>query len=227
MFELVENRLFASADDSTLQAVVHKPANRPAVAASLNRDLARIQEWCNHWCLILNPNKTKALVVIRSGTMSHGELACLGFLSELVPTSTSLALSLTVSSPSKTMCEELFPVSQRICILRLVKRIFVDTSVLLRCYFPFILPILEYCSPVWGSAAECHLQHLERQVYSVARLCPDQCFLSWCHRRRVSGFSMLYKINSNSNHSMFSDLPSVSTKVQHTGAAAASHPLEF
>ena len=70
MFDQVENRLFAYADDSTLLAVVRKPADRPADAASLNRDLARIQEWCNHWCMILNPNKTKALVVSRSRTVS-------------------------------------------------------------------------------------------------------------------------------------------------------------
>ena len=50
MFELVENRLFAYVDDSTLLAVARMPADRPAVAASLNRDLARIQERCNHWC---------------------------------------------------------------------------------------------------------------------------------------------------------------------------------
>ena len=37
MFELVESRLYAYADDSTLLAVVRKPADRPAVAASLNR----------------------------------------------------------------------------------------------------------------------------------------------------------------------------------------------
>ena len=43
MSKLVENRLFAYANDSTLMAVVHKPADRPAVAASLNIDLARIQ----------------------------------------------------------------------------------------------------------------------------------------------------------------------------------------
>ena len=60
MFELVENRLFAYADDSILMSVVRKPADTPAVAASLNIDLARIREWCNHWCMILNPNKTKA-----------------------------------------------------------------------------------------------------------------------------------------------------------------------
>ena len=41
-FELV-NRLYSYADDSTLLADVHKPADRPAVAASLNGDLARIQ----------------------------------------------------------------------------------------------------------------------------------------------------------------------------------------
>ena len=49
MFVLVDNRRFAYADDSTLLAVVRKLADRPAVAASLNRNLARIQEWCNHW----------------------------------------------------------------------------------------------------------------------------------------------------------------------------------
>ena len=63
MFELLENRLYVYADDSTLLAVVHKPADIPAVAASLNRDFAGIQEWCNHWCMILNPKKTNALVV--------------------------------------------------------------------------------------------------------------------------------------------------------------------
>ena len=68
-------------------------------------------------------------------------------------------------------------VSQRIGILRLVKLIFVDTAVLLRCYFVFALPILGYCSPVCGSAAECHLQLLERQLFSVAMLCPVQSFL--------------------------------------------------
>ena len=42
MFELVENKLIAYADGSTLLAVVRKPVNRLTVDASLNRDLARI-----------------------------------------------------------------------------------------------------------------------------------------------------------------------------------------
>ena len=59
MFEPVENRLHAYADDSTFLAVVCKPADRPAVAVTLNRDLARIQEWCNNWCMILNLTKLR------------------------------------------------------------------------------------------------------------------------------------------------------------------------
>ena len=41
-------------------------AGRPAVTTSLNTDLAMIQEWC----VILNPKKTKALVVSRSRTVN-------------------------------------------------------------------------------------------------------------------------------------------------------------
>ena len=96
---------------------------------------------------------------------------------------------------------------------RFVKHIFVDTSVLLRCYLEFVFSIiLEYCSPVWGSAAEYLLQLLEFQVYSVARLYPDQSFLYLC-RRRVAGRSILYKVNSNSNHCMLSELPFASSRV--------------
>ena len=96
---------------------------------------------------------------------------------------------------SKTMGVSLFLMSLgELVFFWLVKRIFVDTSVLLRFYVAFVLPILEYCSPVWGSAAECHLQHLERQVCSVARLCPDQSFLSLLLRRHVAGLCMMYKI---------------------------------
>ena len=38
---------------------------------------------------------------------------------------------------------------------------------------------------------------------------------------------MLYKVNSNSNHCLFSVLPSASTRVRHARAGAAAHPLEL
>ena len=153
MFELVRNRLYAYADDSTLLAVVRKPADRPAVAASLTRDLAWIQEWCDHWCKMLNPTKTKALVVSRSMTVSppHSDLVLSGVS---IRSSPNLDI-LGVKFDSKINFEDhvrgiVFRVSQRIGILRLMKRISVDTSVLLRRYFAFVLRILAYCSQLWG-----------------------------------------------------------------------------
>ena len=171
MFELVETRLFAYADDSTLLAVVRRPADRPAVDASLNRDLARIQEWWNHFCIILNPDKTKALVVSRSRTVNppHGNLVLSGVSNRAGPSLDIQGLKfdskLTFEDHVRVIVSR---VPQIIDILMLVKRIFVDTSVLLRCYFAFVLPIVEYCSPMWGSAAECHIQLLERHSASAS-----------------------------------------------------------
>ena len=65
-----------------------------------------------------------------------------------------------------------------------------------------------------------------RPVYSVARRCPDQSFLLR-HRSRVAGLSMLYKVNSSSNHCLFSERPPASTRVRHSRAASAAHPVEF
>ena len=155
-------------------------------------------------------------MVSRSRTVSppHGDLVLSGVL---ICDSPNLDI-LGVKFDSRLTFEDhmrgiVSRVSQIICILRLMKRVFVDTTVLLRYFYAFVLPILEYCFPVWGSAAECHLQLLDRLVYSVARLCHDQTFLSLCHRRRIAALCMLYNVNSNSNHCLFSELPSTSVRV--------------
>ena len=127
--------------------------------------------------------------------------SCLGFPFVLVPTSTYLAWSLTIISHSKTI---------RVVLLLLLSCLSENCTFevgepclyghrALCCYYSFALPIVENCSLVRGSAAEYRLQLLQLHMYSVARLCPDQSFLSLCHRRHVARLSMLYKVNSNSN----------------------------
>ena len=108
IFELVDNRLYVCADDSTLLQLF---ASQQTVLLLLppNRDLARIQEWCNHWCILLNPNKTKALVVSKSRTVNPW--SSLGFPFALVPTSIFLVWNWTAGSHSKTICMALSPVS--------------------------------------------------------------------------------------------------------------------
>ena len=214
-FELVKNRLYADADDSTL-----KPANRPAVADSLNSDLAKIQEWwiTGAWCWILIKLRLLWLVDPGLWTLPRVTWSCLGFPFALVPTSIFLAWSLTAGSPSKTMCAVLSLVSLKELAFWGWWSVSLWTP--LCCFVAtmhlFSQSLSTYCSSVLGSATECHLQLLERQVYSVARLCPDQTFSSLCHRRHVAALCMLYKVNSNSNHCLFSELPSASVRVRHS-----------
>ena len=47
LFSILENKLIGYADHSTLMAVVPFPGSRVAVAESLNRDLVRVNAWCD------------------------------------------------------------------------------------------------------------------------------------------------------------------------------------
>ena len=154
--------------------------------------------------------------------------SCLCFRFALVPTLTLLVWSLTVGSPSKTMCVVSSPASLKefvfwgwwslslwislCCIVATIHLFSQSLSIVLRC---------------GGLQLKCHLQLLKRQVYSVARLCPGQTSLSSCHRRHVAVLCMSYKVNFNSNHCLFSELPSPSVRGRHSWAAAAAHPLEL
>ena len=62
-------RIIGYADDSTLMAAVPSPGTRVTVAESLNRDLVRVNAWCDLWGMKLNASKTKTMIVSRSRTM--------------------------------------------------------------------------------------------------------------------------------------------------------------
>ena len=71
LFSILENKLIGYADDSTLMALVPSPGTRVTVAESLNRDLVRVNAWCDLWGMKLNASKTKTMIVSRSRTMHH------------------------------------------------------------------------------------------------------------------------------------------------------------
>ena len=54
--------------------------------------------------------------------------------------------------------------SQRLGILRKSWRVFHNRSLLGRCFWGFVLPVLEYCSVVWCSTADKHLKLLDRAI---------------------------------------------------------------
>ena len=53
-----ENKIASNVDDTTLFARISNANERIIVARSLNRDLAKIQSWCELWGMKLNPKKT-------------------------------------------------------------------------------------------------------------------------------------------------------------------------
>ena len=69
LFSILENKLIGYADDSTLMAGVPSPGARVTVAESLNRDLVRVNAWCDLWGMKLIASKTKTMIVSRSSTM--------------------------------------------------------------------------------------------------------------------------------------------------------------
>ena len=94
-------------------------------------------------------------------------------------------------------------------------------------FWGFVLPVLEYCSAAWCSAADTHLKLLDRAV-SAAR------FLTWgvfqcdiAHRRSVAVLCMLYKIRRNPVHPLNCALPGPYVPVRVTRGALVAHQYTY
>ena len=66
---LLHNELVGYADDSPLLCRIPHPRDRSSVAASLNEDLAVISDWCSRWGMLVNPSKTRGMLISRSRTV--------------------------------------------------------------------------------------------------------------------------------------------------------------
>ena len=78
--------------------------------------------------------------------------------------------------------------------------VFRDIAIVAKCFWAFILPVLEYCSPVWMSAATSHLSLLDRVVSQVSRLSGGSVSCDLWHRRKVASLSVFFKIDSLVDH---------------------------
>ena len=104
----------------------------------------------------LNASKTKTMIVSRSCTM-HPQSPELTIGGTVLKESNDLViLGVTFDSKMtfrKHHCSVSTAASQWLFILRKSWQVFHD-RMLLRCFRSFILPVLEYCSAVWCSAAD-------------------------------------------------------------------------
>ena len=101
---------------------------------------------------------------------------------------------------------------------------------ILFCQFPargFVLPVLEYCSVVWCSAADTHLKLLDRLVSVASFLTRGAHECDLAHRRSVAVLCMLYKIRCNPMHPLCAALPVPNMPVLNTRGAVITQRYTY
>ena len=158
----------------------------------------------------LNASKTKTMIVSRSRTM-HPQSPALTIGGTVLKESDDLVI-LGVTFDSKMTFEEHLrsvsrAASQRFGILRKSWQVFHDKLLLGSRFRGFVLPVLEYCSAVWCSAADTHLRLLNRVVSGASFLTGGVFACDLAHCRSVSVLCMLYKIRCNPMHPLYGARP--------------------
>ena len=127
-------------------AVVPSPGSRVTVAESVNRDLIRVNAWCDLWGMKLNASKTKTMIVSRSCTI-HPQSPGLTIDGTVIKESDDLdILGVTFEKHLRSVSRA---ASQKLGILRKSWWVFHDRLLIGRCFWGCVLPVLEYCSAVW------------------------------------------------------------------------------
>ena len=94
-------------------------------------------------------------------------------------------------------------------------------------FWGFVLPVLEYCSAVWCSAADTHLKILDRVVSGACFLAGDVLNRNLSHHRSVAVLCMLYKIRYNPMHQLCGALPVPYMAVQVTRGALIAYRYTY
>ena len=138
-----------------------------------------------------------------------------------------LVLCLTASLLLRgTFVPFLLRLLKRLVYLENLFRIFGDHDVLLRCFNSFIPPCLEYCSPVWLSAADSHLKLIDKNLRACKFLIPNLT-ISLQHRCFIGSLCMLYKIFHNPSHPLHSELPNLFRPRRVTRGSLSINSLSF
>ena len=117
--------------------------------------------------------------------------------------------------------------SQRLGILRKSWQVFHDRLLLERCCRGFALPVLEYCSAVWCSAADTHLRLLDRVVSGASFLTGGVFECDLAHRRSAAVLCMMYKIRDNPMHSLYGAIPVPNVPVRVTRGDVIAHRYTY
>ena len=210
-------------------AVVPSPGARVTVAESLNRDLVRVNAWCDLWGMKLNASKTKTMIVSRSLTM-HPQSPPLTIDSTVLKESDDLDI-LGVTFDSKLTFEKHLrsvyrAASQRLGILRKSWLGFHDKLHIGGCFWVLSCQF-------WNTVLQCGFR-LPIHPFLLDRVVSGACFIAGgvlsrdlSHRRSVAVLCMMYKIRCNPKHPLCGALPMPYVPVRVTRGALIAHRYTF
>ena len=178
--------------------------------------------------MLVNPSKTRGMLISRSRTVERlfPDLLIDGFVVEMVSEFKILGVILDSKlSFEKQVRAIAASASMRVGILRKTMSVFRDVTVVAKCFWAFILPVLEYFSPVWMSAATSHLSLLDRVVSQVGRLSGGSVSCDLWHRRKEASLSVFFKIDSLVDHPVRGLFPVQYVLRRPTRGALAAHSI--
>ena len=97
----------------------------------------------------------------------------------------------------------------------------------MRSFWSFVLPVLDYCSAVWISAADSHFKQLDSVVRSAGFLAGGVSECNLAHRRFIAELCMLFKIKINPMHPLSGALPLPYVPARVTRGALVAHRHSF
>ena len=225
----LKNVLAGYADDLTLFCRIPHPRHKATVAPSLSDDLAMISNWCSRWGMMVNPSKTRGMLISRSRTVEplFPDLVIDGSMAEMV---CELKIFGVILDSKLTFEKQVRAIaasaSRRVGILRRTMSVFRDVTVVGKCFWAFILPKL-YCSTVRKSVVTSHMLLIERVVGQVSQLSGGSVRCDLWHRRKVGSLCIFFKIDSLVGRPVRSHFPVQYLMRRPTRGPLASHSRSF
>ena len=212
LFDVIENNLDVFADDSTLWASIPPSADpdtlashRASVAASLNHDLIRIEEWANKWLVTYNESKTELVTFSNKkdcanlDAMPHPPLLFRGIV---IPESASfkiVGLHINRHLSWSKHVDSLAKNARHNLSLLYHSTNYLNKRALASIYVSHIRSRMEYLSPIWMGASETSLGKLDaiqkRATKIIGQKTSDRYVSqSLHHRRGVSSFCLAHRM---------------------------------
>ena len=147
--------------------------------------------------MLVNPSKTRGMLISRSRTVEPllPDLVIDGFVVEMVSELKILGVildsKLTFEKQVRAIAASAL---SRVGILRETMIVFRDVAVVSKCFWAFILPVLEDCSSVWMSTATSHLLLFDRVVGRFSLLSGGSVSCDLWQRRNLAFLGVSSKL---------------------------------